>query len=90
MLHHDPAPTLGFGHLQSRLGLTAGNLSTHLRKLEDAGYVAVEKVFRDRVPATEAALTDVGRDAFAAYAATLRGYLDGTALPPADDPGGTP
>jgi DNA-binding HxlR family transcriptional regulator len=79
----------GFAGLQDQLGLTAGNLSTHLRKLEEAGYVAVDKVFRDRVPSTEAELTPAGRAAFDAYARTIRRYLDGTALT-TTEPGGTP
>lgn len=71
----------GFSELQELLELTAGNLSTHLRRLEDAGYVAVDKVFRDRTPSTELSLTDAGRDAHRRYAATMRGYLDGSVLP---------
>lgn len=89
-LRATPGEQHGFAALQDRLGLTAGNLSTHLRKLEDAGYVAVDKVFRDRVPSTEARLTDAGHDAFATYARTVRSYLDGTAIDPAADTGGTP
>ncbi len=69
-----------FAELQTRLGLTAGNLSTHLRKLEVAGYVAVEKVFRDRVPTTSVSLTETGRRAHAAYATAMTSYLDGSAL----------
>jgi DNA-binding transcriptional ArsR family regulator len=75
--HGDPS---AFAELQSRLGLTAGNLSTHLRKLEEAGYVAVDKVFRDRVPTTSVSLTETGRRAHAAYAAAMTSYLDGSAL----------
>ena len=89
LLARDGGPR-GFAALQEQLDLTAGNLSTHLRRLEDAGYVAVDKVFRDRVPSTEATLTRAGHDAFVAYAQTVRRYLDGTALEPIPDPGGTP
>jgi len=66
---------LGFPRLQELLGLTAGNLSTHLRKLEDAGYVAVDKSYRDRVPVTWVAITRRGRRAFDDYHEALRAYL---------------
>lgn len=69
-----------FPQLQGLLGLTAGNLSTHLRRLEEAGYVAVSKAHRDRVPVTGVALTTVGRDRFRTYAATMQGYLNGSAV----------
>jgi DNA-binding MarR family transcriptional regulator len=53
-----------FSDLKSLLGLTQGNLGIHLRKLEDAGYVAVKKAFVDRKPQTSAKLTARGRKAF--------------------------
>jgi DNA-binding MarR family transcriptional regulator len=57
--------------------MTAGNLSTHLRKLEDAGYVRVTKTHEGRMPATYLALTDTGRAAFADYQAALMDLLKG-------------
>lgn len=48
-------------------GLTQGNLSSHLAKLEAAGYVAVEKSFVGKVPRTLLQLTDAGREALRAY-----------------------
>jgi len=48
-------------------GLTRGNLSSHVNKLEAAGYVEVEKIFVERVPRTLYRLTDAGRTAFTAY-----------------------
>ncbi len=54
-----------------------GNLSTHLRKLEDAGYVEVAKTFRGRTPVTYLALTKAGRRAFEDYTDTLRTFLGG-------------
>ena len=80
VLAFDEHAPVAFSQLQERLGLTAGNLSTHLRRLEDAGYVAVDKVFRDRVPSTEVTLTDRGHDARSRYARTLTAYLDGSVL----------
>ncbi len=67
---------LAFPRLQKLLGMTAGNLSTHLRKLEDAGYVEVAKTFEGRTPATYLALTARGRAAFEEYTASLRALLD--------------
>jgi DNA-binding MarR family transcriptional regulator len=56
-----------FGALRTHLATTDGNLSVHLRKLEEAGYVAIEKRFRDRKPLTSVTLTPAGRAAFVAY-----------------------
>lgn len=66
---------LAFTALQSLLGMSAGNLSTHLRKLEDAGYVTVVKGHRGRVPTTHAAVTLAGRAAFDTYVTALRAAL---------------
>ncbi len=56
-----------FNDLKTRLKATDGNLSVHLRKLEEAGYVAVEKAFLGRKPITRVRLTAPGRAAFVAY-----------------------
>lgn len=56
-----------FNTLKARLRTTDGNLSVHLRKLEDAGFVEVTKRFAGRKPLTEASLTDAGRKAFVNY-----------------------
>ena len=56
-----------FVELKEALQTTQGNLSVHLRKLEEAGYVAIEKSFLDRKPLTRARLTPAGRKAFVAY-----------------------
>jgi DNA-binding MarR family transcriptional regulator len=53
--------------LVNRTGLTWGNLSTHLSKLEESGYVEVEKEFRGKKPCTMIRLTEKGREAFRAY-----------------------
>lgn len=66
---------LAFARLQGLLDATAGNLSTHLRKLEEAGYVAVTKAHVGRVPATYLEVTRAGRRAFEDYAAQLRELL---------------
>ena len=56
-----------FTLLREKVKATDGNLSTHLRKLEDAGYVLLEKRFVDRKPRTDCRLTPAGRAAFRAY-----------------------
>lgn len=61
-----------FVELKDRTGATDGNLSTHLRKLEEAGYVAITKRFVDRRPRTDASLTPAGRKAWIAYLDDLK------------------
>ncbi len=68
---------IAFPKLQKLLEMTAGNLSTHLRKLEDAGYVRVTKTHVGRTPATYLALTPRGRQAFEEYTANLTSLLKG-------------
>lgn len=72
-----PGETLTFPRLQKELAMTAGNLSTHLRKLEDAGYVEQTKTISGRTPTTYVGLTDQGREAFETYTRTLRSLLQG-------------
>ncbi|MFC8923763.1 transcriptional regulator [Cellulosimicrobium sp. NPDC057127] len=74
-----PGDELSFPKLQKLLDMTAGNLSTHLRKLEDAGYVQVTKTHEGRTPATYLRLTSAGRVAFETYTTTLTSLLRGTA-----------
>ena len=68
---------LSFTRLQDMIGLTPGNLITHLRKLEDAGYVSSQKTGNSVASRTAVELTDRGRAAPGAYTETLRGLLDG-------------
>jgi DNA-binding MarR family transcriptional regulator len=56
-----------FTTLKTRLQLTDGNLSVHIKKLEEAGYVATEKAFVGKKPQTSVRITPAGRKAFAAY-----------------------
>lgn len=67
--------TADFNTLKARLQTTDGNLSVHLRKLEDAGFVAVNKRFEGRKPLTEASMTPVGRKAFVAYLDAMQGLV---------------
>jgi DNA-binding MarR family transcriptional regulator len=56
-----------FKFMLSTLGLSKGNLASHVDKLEQAGYVEVQKSFCGKMPHTEYHLTDAGRDALADY-----------------------
>jgi DNA-binding transcriptional ArsR family regulator len=58
-------------------GLTPGNLSSHMSKLEDAGYVEVIKEFVDKKPHTMLRLTGEGRDAFKAYVESMKQVFNG-------------
>ena len=64
-----------FSVLRDAIKTTDGNASVHLRKLEDAGYVAMEKRFADRKPQTTYALTERGRKALLDYVAHLESLL---------------
>ncbi len=55
--------------------LTKGNLSSHLARLEEAGYVEIEKTFRGKIPLTLLRLTRTGATAFAAYKKQMNGLL---------------
>jgi DNA-binding MarR family transcriptional regulator len=72
-----PGDQIAFPKLQKLLDMTAGNLSTHLRKLEDAEYVTVAKTHEGRTPATYIALTPRGRRAFEVYTESLTTLLRG-------------
>ena len=67
--------SITFPRLQEILKMTAGNLSVHLRKLEDASYVEVTKTHRGRTPTTLVKLTRRGRLAFEDYTAALHALL---------------
>jgi DNA-binding MarR family transcriptional regulator len=62
-----------FTEVKDLLGVTQGNLGMHLQRLEDAGYVAVEKTFVGRKPRTTCRLTRAGRDAFLRHVRRLEG-----------------
>jgi DNA-binding MarR family transcriptional regulator len=65
-----------FVFLKNMTGLTWGNLSTHLSKLEAAGYVATEKGYEGKKPHTMIRLTDAGRTAFREYKRKMLRVLD--------------
>jgi DNA-binding MarR family transcriptional regulator len=70
------AEVADFNQLKAALEATQGNLSIHLRKLEEAGYIAIEKSFLGRKPLTRARLTEAGRRAFTAYLDAIARLLD--------------
>ena len=70
---------VGFLYLLHETGLTRGNLSTHLARLEQGGYIRNEKSFRGKVPQTLLSITPEGRSAFEIYRKQLKLLAD--ALP---------
>jgi DNA-binding MarR family transcriptional regulator len=64
-----------FIFLREKVGATDGNLSTHLRKLEEAEYISVQKQFVDKKPQTTYKLTSKGRTAFEAYVNRLEAMI---------------
>ena len=64
-----------FGELRDKVGASDGNLSTHLRKLDEAGYVRLEKRFVDRRPQTRVHLTKAGRTAWLRYLDRIQALL---------------
>jgi len=65
-----------FLFLERQTGLTRGNLSSHMSKLEGAGYVEVQKEFVDKIPRTLFRLTDRGRKAFQEYRRNMKLVFD--------------
>jgi DNA-binding MarR family transcriptional regulator len=65
-----------FVFLMQLTGLTWGNLSTHLSKLEEAGYVVLEKGYKGKKPNTTISLTEVGREAFKTYKNGMQAVLN--------------
>lgn len=70
------AEEVEFRFLEAVTGLTKGNISSHAAKLEDAGYIEVQKEFHGRVPSTSYRLTTKGREALEAYRSQLRATMD--------------
>ena len=71
------AESASFSQLKAATGATDGNLSVHLRKLEDANYVDVNKRFEGRKPLTTVSLTKPGRTAWAAYLKRMQDLISG-------------
>jgi DNA-binding MarR family transcriptional regulator len=71
------AEVADFNELRRVLEATQGNLSIHLRKLEDAGYIEIDKSFLGRKPLTRARITTAGRAAFAEYLDAIGKLVEG-------------
>ncbi|GAB4037531.1 winged helix-turn-helix domain-containing protein [Spirosoma gilvum] len=67
--------SLSFNALKELLSLTDGNLATHLRALEEAGYIAVQKQFVGRKPNTTYSATQVGQHAFTDHLNALEAFI---------------
>jgi DNA-binding MarR family transcriptional regulator len=87
-LIHEPARLMILAHLyvvesadflflSRQTGLTAGNLSSHLSKLEEAGYIEIKKEFLDKRPHTMLSLTEEGRTAIRDYVQSMKRVLNG-------------
>jgi DNA-binding MarR family transcriptional regulator len=79
MVYLADAESADFTELKTVLEVTQGNLSVHIKKLEEAGYVAVGKSFKDNKPLTRVSITKQGRKAFAAYLDAIAGLIGGRA-----------
>lgn len=75
MAYLSTASPATFLELKAKVNATDGNLSAHLSKLEEAGYVRIEKQFEGKKPVTRAHLTDAGREAWIAYLDKLKAML---------------
>jgi len=72
------SPELSFTELRDTLNMTDGNLTTHIRTLQEAGYVSVTKSFRDNRPLTTCSLTTAGKKAFTNYINLLESIIQQT------------
>ncbi|MBR5056197.1 MAG: transcriptional regulator [Bacteroidales bacterium] len=69
------ANSADFVYLKAETGATSGNLSVQIDKLQQAGYITVEKGFKGKMPQTVCSMTEKGREAFAEYVKALQDYL---------------
>ena len=76
LLALDAGEQVDFTYLRNLLKLTDGNLSSHLAKLEGAGYVEVEKTFVSRKPRSHITVTGKGRDAFDKHITALKDIIE--------------
>jgi len=65
-----------FTHIQSETKAAAGNISIQIKKLEEAGYIKVEKSFKNNYPNTMLSITEKGVKAFESYVNSLKKYLN--------------
>ncbi len=74
------SPELSFTEMRDALKMTDGNLTTHIRTLQEAGYVSVTKSFQNNRPLTTCALTTVGKSAFTNYINLLEDIIQQTKI----------
>jgi DNA-binding MarR family transcriptional regulator len=72
------SPELSFTEMRDALGMTDGNLTTHIRTLQEAGYVSITKSFQNNRPLTTCSLTAAGKKAFAGYINLLEQIIQQT------------
>ena len=77
MVYLSDADVADFTELKTVLEATQGNLSVHLKKLEEAGFIAIDKSFKDNKPLTRVSITDDGRKAFSLYLDALGSLIGG-------------
>jgi DNA-binding MarR family transcriptional regulator len=77
MVYLSDADSADFTELKTVLEATQGNLSVHLKKLEEAGYVAIDKSFKANKPLTRVSITRQGRKAFSAYLDAIGSLIGG-------------
>lgn len=77
MVYLSDADSADFTELKTVLEATQGNLSVHLKKLEEAGFVAIDKSFKDKKPLTRVSITREGRKAFSAYLDAIGSLIGG-------------
>jgi DNA-binding transcriptional ArsR family regulator len=65
-----------FTYIKEQTSASAGNLSVQLQKLKEAGYIEIEKQFKDNFPLTTCRLTPAGLKAFEAYVKVLKSYIN--------------
>lgn len=72
------SPELSFTEMRDALNMTDGNLTTHIRTLQEAGYVSITKSFQNNRPHTTCSLTSAGKKAFADYINLLEQIIQQT------------
>ncbi len=77
MVYLSDADSADFTELKAVLEATQGNLSVHLKKLDEAGFVAIDKSFRNNKPLTRVSITPAGRKAFSAYLDAIGSLIGG-------------
>ena len=77
MVYLSDADSADFTELKTVLEATQGNLSVHLKKLEEAGFVAIDKSFKDNKPLTRVSITREGRQAFSTYLDAIGSLIGG-------------